>query len=322
MEYDRVQLKLAAKAAIRQARPNPRWVTLVLFLITAVLPSLLMTALFYPMLRTMAWQDAWISTYHYHYSGASFGPFAALSFFFTIFAMLFVLVISYGYANYGAHVWRGQESGYRDLFFGFSQMGRVLALTLKIMLFSVLWALLGTFLLAITGGLCSVLAFLVASVLPSLGVLISVLLPSACLLGFYAFLLSRTLRYALAPLILLDKPSYLAGEALDESKDLMVGHRCKLLVLTLSFLGWGLLIMVIFSLTTSACLFLFRWNLSFGTMVPALLSWAISTLASLPLILWLTPYTICSYVGFYEAVSQNPGVPSPLLPRPEDPWER
>lgn len=322
MNYDRVQLKLSAKAAIRQARPNPRWVTLVFFLITAVLPSLVLSALSYFMLRNMAWQGAWISHDYYGYTGPVSGPFATLILFFTVLIALFALVILYGYTHYAMHVWREQESGYQDLFFGFSQVGRVLILALKMMLFSLLWALLGAALLSIAVLLCSILAFLVMAVLPSLGQLLSILLPLIPYVGFYVFFLSRILRYALAPFILLDKPSYRAGEALDESKDLMVGHRWQLFVLSLSFLGWWLLTLVLFSVASSVCILLFRGLSLHSDTLATLISWTISPLAALPLTLWLTPYIACSYVGFYESVAQNPGVPSSLLTRSEDPWER
>ena len=128
------------------------------------------------------------------------------------------------------------------------------------------------------------------------------------------FFYSRVLRYALAYYILLDQPRYRAGEALDASKDLMVGHRWTFFVLLLSFLGWFLL----GSLLCSAAGLLCQQLLPSGSVGLALITWLLTSLCTLPLTLWLVPYLACSCAGFYEAVAQNPGPASGFPPRPEE----
>ncbi|EEK72621.1 DUF975 family protein [Bacillus mycoides] len=65
--------------------------------------------------------------------------------------------------------------------------------------------------------------------------------------------------YSMAYYILIENPDYTASEALRESKRIMKGHKFKLFVLWLSFIGWFLL---------TAFIGMFTFNLSFIFISP------------------------------------------------------
>lgn len=56
------------------------------------------------------------------------------------------------------------------------------------------------------------------------------------------------LSYSMAPYILAENKSLTANEALNVSKQMMIGHKADLFVLYLSFIGWGLLVSVTFGI--------------------------------------------------------------------------
>lgn len=71
------------------------------------------------------------------------------------------------------------------------------------------------------------------------------------LITFFTFLWSclfvipgiiKSYSYALAYYILADNPELTAREALNQSKEMMNGHKMELFVLHLSFIGWGFLV--------------------------------------------------------------------------------
>lgn len=221
----------------------------------------------------------------YRYTASVSGGLFSLLFFLSVLVTLFCVVLTYGYLSYGLKLWRGQETGWRDLFCGIPQAGRVLLLTLEIFLFSLLWAVLGAILLTIGVFILNTVSFLLAALSYQLGQLFLELLSLAASVGFMVFFYSRVLRYALAYYILLDQPRYRAGEALDASKDLMVGHRWTFFVLLLSFLGWFLL----GSLLCSAAGLLCQQLLPSGSVGLALITWLLTSLCTLPLTLWLGP---------------------------------
>ncbi len=322
MGFNRPQVKAAAKAVIRQARPSPRWITLLFFLLLWVVPGVLMLLAARPLLNLASLAAAGVSEHPLYRSAASVsGGLSSLLFFLGLLAALFCVVLTYGYLGYGLKLWRGQETSWRDLFCGIPQAGRVLLLTLQIFLFTFLWTLLGALLSSAALYLASVFVFLLAALSEGLAWLAGSLLNLGLMAGFMVFLYSRVLRYALACYILLDKPEYRAGEALDESKDLMVGHRWNFFVLLFSFLGWFLLTALIYSagmyIAAALANHLFMRICSSYVRL-TLLFWLLACLLTLPLVLWLAPYLACSCAGFYEAVAQNPGPVSGFPPRPEE----
>jgi uncharacterized membrane protein len=89
------------------------------------------------------------------------------------------------------------------------------------------------------------------------------------------------LRYSQAYFILKDNPGISALEAINRSKALMAGHKGRLFVLGLTFIGWYLLCMI---------------TIGIG-------------------LLWLAPYIYTSFGHFYnDLISRSASVPSPPKP--------
>lgn len=95
--------------------------------------------------------------------------------------------------------------------------------------------------------------------------------------GFFTFLWSllfiipgivKGLAYSMAPYILADNPNMTAREALRESKRLTDGHKGGLFVLSLSFIGWFLLVPLTLGL----------------------------------IIIWLAPYANATFANYYIAM--------------------
>jgi len=63
---------------------------------------------------------------------------------------------------------------------------------------------------------------------------------------FYIPGIIKAISYSMAPYVLAENPTMTAREALDVSKRITKGHKGELFVLTLSFIGWGLLCMITF----------------------------------------------------------------------------
>lgn len=76
----------------------------------------------------------------------------------------------------------------------------------------------------------------------------------------------KSIAYAMTPYILQDHPEYGVNQAIDESVQMMQGHKWEFFLLQLSFLGWGIL-----------CIFTFGIGL-----------------------IWLVPYIQATNTHFYE----------------------
>ena len=78
-----------------------------------------------------------------------------------------------------------------------------------------------------------------------------------------------TYSYAMTDFILADNPELTATEALNKSKEMMIGNRWRLFCLQFSFIGWGILASLTFGIGN----------------------------------LFLTPYTETAVAAFYREVS-------------------
>lgn len=136
-----------------------------------------------------------------------------------------------------------------------------------------------------------------------------------------ALLYNRLLRYALSYYLLLDHPDWRALDCIHESKRLMTGRRWSLLLLSLSFLGWALLvaaiILAVYLLGGFAIFFFFQVSRGgfaalpvrvFGMFLPLLLA-AAALLCSAPLLLWLTAYMGTAFAGFYDCAAGTSPAP-------------
>ncbi|MCO7176191.1 DUF975 family protein [Sporolactobacillus kofuensis] len=101
--------------------------------------------------------------------------------------------------------------------------------------------------------------------------------------------------------ILYDHPEYSASKAIKESKKLMNGHKWKLFLLGLSFIGWCLLT----SVPVIAGIIVFAIFYAIGIKILAFLFLAVGSVGSIWMYLWLIPYISTSMATFYEWLIRN-----------------
>ena len=276
MEIDRKELKTRAREAMKQPNP-PFWsVTLVYILMTTGLSILI--SLVVP-------------------SSDSNNSITTLTLFINILLLLYHAVVQFGYNLWSLWTSRRLEPGLGALIEGFSVVGRVISMELLIALRLLGWAfLLATGVVMISFGSSSFV------------------LVAASFLAFYAALWAVMLRYALAPYLLADRPGDGAGAAVRRSVELMRGWKMELFKLEFSFLGWQLLAFALSSLVDGYFLWqsgffqivntydaLYSLQQVYVTVTGGALCVLLSTLASLPVLLWLTPYRTVARAGFYDA---------------------
>lgn len=296
MYYDRREVKLAAKAAIRETRPKPIWITLAYLMMVSLVGFIASLALMVPYFifisnissRSIRTQDAM----------ALIAGTPLLLIFFMILLMLYVMVMQYGLCSYSINVKRRLPSGFRNLFSGFSRVGRVLMLNLLTGVFTFLWSMLGWVALFIL--------FFIAALLgaPILTFIFSIV----GYVGFFAFLMNRTLRYAPALLIMVDHPELTAREALNESKEIMRGNVWNLFVFELSFIGWNLLVGLIAYVIIFLGIFLSGFMANFymnpeSAVISFLLICIVAFVVTAFLSMWVIAYQSVAFVGFYDAIN-------------------
>jgi uncharacterized membrane protein len=179
-------------------------------------------------------------------------------------------------------------------------------------LFTSLWSLIG---FAIWGILLGV-----AAAMGNLAVTVTVGVVGYILALVWAVIAS--LRYVMAPFVLVDQPELGAMESIRRSVRMMRGFKGKYFVLQLSFIGWAILVGVIAGVVTgigvafsglSAAvqglmmsgvddpLMLYR---SVAVLISRLMVWVLlGQILSLPLNLWLTVYEQTAAARFYNYVS-------------------
>ena len=295
MDYNRADLKIAAREALRNRRPSPRLVTL-LFLLLSQGPVFCLAAL-----QALLFPQA-VAFHSSHFSNAVYlSPYPQGLFlmflFFGILISLFSAFLQVGYLCYSMRLYRRQDAGCRDLFAPFSQVGQILSLFVLLLLYSLLWALV----FAIPAG---ALLYLFISLDSALTEFFSFLLT----LSLWAAVLSRILRYALSFYVLLDHPEYRARDCIAESKRLMAGRRWSFCVLLLSFLGWFFLVaLIIFAVYFLAAipLILLTQYIYLPTLYYAIafLAFLLGIACSSPLSLWLIPYLAAAFAGFYDCAA-------------------
>lgn len=305
MGYDRVQLKLAAKAALRRGDPRPWLVSLVYLLLTNVPIYVLAFASRFPIALAGHYG---VGRCGLHRLG---GLLPLLVLFLYALAYLFTAVLSVGYRHYAMGLWRGRRTEVRDLFHAVPMAGKVICLYLLTTLFIFLWGL---------AGLPILLPFFLLSHAPSRLFTLAALL---CYAGYFAFFLNRALRYSLAYYVLLDHPDRSARECLDGSKSLMRGRRWELFVLNLSFCGWYLLVgggvyaVALAGVFVGIFLGVFAHGAAsvFFSSLIVLGALLLGLLCAVPLLLWVTPYAAVSRAGFYDrAAGVPPDSPAPGAP--------
>ncbi len=279
MEIDRKELKWQARERIRAAKP-PFWAAaLVYFLLT--------TGVSLALDLTAALLDG------------SGGEFSTAGLFLSLLAVLYGLVAAFGIKLWALWTWRRLDPGLGSLVQGFSVAGKVLLMELQIILRSVPWAFLLSAAVTLPVVLLTSPGFLP---IPAL----ALTLYGCMTLGLWIIML----RWSLAPYLLADRPDDGPAAAVRRSARLMRGWTWELLKLELSFAGWAILGAVLSGAGTGLVL------LRSGAFLPgigaeqfaALVQSAVysfpaqllSSLAVLPVFLWLTPYRETARAGFYD----------------------
>ena len=231
-------------------------------------------------------------------------PFAAdaplgistIGIFATILVSLYSLVISFGYTLWALWSWRKLDPDLYSLMEGFSVAGRVILMELGILIRVLGWTIL------VSMG-CGVLILVMPN---EVGYLLMIA-------ALYAFIFAIMLQYSLAPYLLADHPDDGPTAAIHRSMALMRGWKWELFKLEFSFIGWDLLnilialvVMAVFLVGSGTLSALFTLDVNYLyqfylTGDGSILYTLVSTLASLPLFLWLSPYRSVTLAGFYDA---------------------
>lgn len=141
--------------------------------------------------------------------------------------------------------------------------------------------------------------------------------PALYVLGFalvYVAVLIATLRYAMAPYLLADHPDDGAGAAVRRSVEMMQGKKWELFKLQFSFIGWYLLefvlsgsVLLVFLLQSGAFSSAVTPDslLFYRAVINTVPAFVLSNLITVPLSLWLTPYTLVAQAGFYDTLCRQ-----------------
>lgn len=231
MGFNRMQAKMAARNSMRQARPNPLWVTLVFILLTTGVNGVALRIVgdpFVDAMQYLAWGYGGEEVFRYVFLGNLGG--VGLFFALRLVLELYGAVMGFGYTSYALRLARNEQPGYRNLLDGFAGAGRVLWMNVLIWVFVFLWELLAL----LPGTVLWVVGVFLES--EALLILSALLCAAGGVMGVMA-----SYRYRLAIYFLLDDPECTARQAVSRSKITMRGWKMELFTLDLSFLGWILL---------------------------------------------------------------------------------
>ncbi|MCI8303552.1 MAG: DUF975 family protein [Lawsonibacter sp.] len=279
MEIDRKELKRRARE--RMALTDPKfWIV----------------ALAYLALTTgVSWLFSFLPIHHTQ---------ATLTFF-QLLLMLYTTVVQFGLCLWALWAYRQLDPGVNSLMQGFSVAGRVLLMELGIFVRIMLWYLPIALVLSIP-----VIFMLLNSVQAGVGMTALFLYLAALV----ATLIVLSLRYALSPYLLADRPDDGPSVPIYRSASLMRGWKMELFKLELSFIGWELINLLLSAGVT--LFFLYRSGLlTPEALVTLNVVWLqacmeviyspqvviLSTLVTVPLSLWLLPYRHTARAGFYDA---------------------
>lgn len=216
---------------------------------------------------------------------------------------LYTTVVQFGLCLWALWTYRQLDPGINSLMQGFSVAGRVLLMELGVFVRTMGW-----YFLAALG--LSVPFFLLIFTASSEGVLLlGWLLFVAALI---AVLIAVSLRYALAPYLLADRPDDGPSLPIYRSVSLMRGWKWELFKLELSFIGWELINFVLSAgvtffflqqagLLASAAIGTMAWVNACMDVVYSMPVVILSSLVTVPVSLWLIPYRATARAGFYDA---------------------
>lgn len=287
--YDRKAFKREAKELMRESTPHYMLVMLVYILLTTGL------------------------TYVVNFvTGATGIAEGTIAMFLNVLISLFSMVLSVGLAHYALNLARRKPTGVGDLFEGFSFAGRSIGMNLLVAVYTFLWSMLAVVGFAVVIGIAAVVMEAVTAV--------GVILLVAAYIALIVVVVAITLRYSMAQFALAENPDDGASAAIRRSVQMMRGNKGKFFVLELSFIGWGLLsvlivlaVMGVGVLVTGVDWFVNMFASVDGNpmeiyeltmeMVGHLSIWTIiAEVVCLPLTLWLTAYQQTAFARFYNYV--------------------
>lgn len=279
MYFDRPALKRGARQAMRATRPRAMLVTLIYWLLTAGLTTLVSFFIADPFILFSELTEQGLSPNRALFVILSdIGP---VGLFLHILLAVFASVISFGYRQWALNVSRSEAAGIGDLVSGFSMVGKILWLEILSGAYCLFWVVS----LFMAGALLML----------ALSILVPILFPVIIVSGSFvvcfialAFFFTRYLRCTMAPFILMDDPELSALQALRQSLRLMNGKTRHLFFLYLSFIGWFLLCVPVALLAGVLAL------------ISPILSVAVTVLSSVALELWLQAYTTITVCKFYD----------------------
>lgn len=299
--YDRKAFKREAKQRMRESVPHFMLVALVYYLLTWGLSTAI----------------SWLT-------GSGLGS-GIVSLFLNILIWLFGIVMAVGLSNYALRLIRREPTGWNSLFAPFNYAGRAIGLPLMVALYIFLWSLLVSVGFGVLAGLLAVVLTTAESV-ASLVICIALLV--AAYIVLIAVIIMIALRYAMAEFVLVENPGVGVMESIRRSIRMMRGHKGKLFVLELSFIGWALLIALISAVVVAvgfaisiypileslASLFnagitdplelLDLYEHATNLVVNRLEPWILlAQVLSLPLSMWLLIYQQTTVARFYNFVS-------------------
>lgn len=286
MEIDRKELKRRARVAMGRTSPKFWTVTLAFW---AIVTGMSLIDHVVTVLTTDP--DTGIS---------SLGLFSG------ILVTLFSWVITFGYQLWSLWAYRELNPGLGSLFQGFSVAGRVVMMQLMIAVRVFGWA----FLLILVLTVVLTPLFMLSYSAPLLVIL--------AVVTVYGWMTAIELRYAMAPYLLADYPDDGAGAAVARSVVLIRGHKWELFKLHLSFLGWELINILLYTAVLAALLLSSGAPQNLGALDPTqalelyqsvidgLPAFLLTSLLTLPLSLWLKPYMSVSEAGFYATLRELP----------------
>ena len=290
MYFDRPALKAQARRAMRSTRPRPMPVTLLYLLLTIGLSTLAGFIVTDPITLFTQLTEQGLDTGNALLVALSdVGP---IGLFLHLLVALFGLVLSFGYSRWALSASRGEKASFSDLVSGFSMAGKVLWLSILLLLCELL--------LSIFFAMAAQLAMLPFLLIPVLNYVAAIVFPiTAALIPSLLMLW-----YAMSAYCLLDDPELSAFQAMHRSRQLMRGHMGDLLLLYLSFIGWFLLAVVL-AIVTLLCVSapigyaLATPDASINAFIYCMIPAAGSFLSLLLLGLWLMPYLTIAECNFY-----------------------
>lgn len=223
--------------------------------------------------------------------------------FFNLLLVLYSTVVEFGLCLWALWTYRQLDPGVNSLMQGFSVAGRVLLLELGVFVRTMGWYFLAAMGLS----------------LPFFALLFTGSGEGALIIGWLLFLfalvavlIAVSLRYALAPYLLADRPDDRPSAHIFRSVDLMRGWKWELFKLEFSFIGWEAintlltLLVSLFFLNQAGLLSVDAfmtslWRKQALDVIYSPLVVILSTLVTVPVSLWLIPYRATARAGFYNA---------------------